>query len=212
MQNATLVIKQGKTVAVGANITVPKDAVVIDCKGKYIYPSFIDAYSDYGITAPQRQQGSGFNFFAGQFNSNQKGAYGWNQAIRTDINAVAIFAADDAKAKPLRDLGFGTVLTHQKDGIARGTGAVVTLANKKENLVVVKDKASAHYSFNKGVSTQSYPNSMMGYVAVLRQNFLDAQWYKNNPAAEGDHPSAGRTPVLSERTLPPHAIQRAGAG
>jgi imidazolonepropionase-like amidohydrolase len=183
--NATLVIRDGKIVAVGAGVPVPKDAQVVDCKGKFIYPSFIDAYSDYGITAPQRPQGSGFNFFAGQFNSNQKGAYGWNQAIRTDVNAVTIFATDDAKAKPLRDLGFGTVLTHQKDGIARGTGAVVTLANEKENLVIIKEKASAHYSFNKGVSTQSYPNSMMGYVAVLRQNFLDAQWYKNNPAAEG---------------------------
>ena len=46
LQNATLVIKQGKIVAVGANIAAPKDAVVIDCKGKYIYPSFIDLFSD----------------------------------------------------------------------------------------------------------------------------------------------------------------------
>src|SRR6478735_1924217 len=62
LQNATLVIKQGKIVAVGANIAIPKDAVVIDCKGKYIYPSFIDVFSDYGITSPQRERGAGFNF------------------------------------------------------------------------------------------------------------------------------------------------------
>ena len=42
LQNATLLIKDGKIVAVGAGIAVPKDAVVIDCKDKYIYPSFID--------------------------------------------------------------------------------------------------------------------------------------------------------------------------
>jgi imidazolonepropionase-like amidohydrolase len=47
LQNATLVIKQGKIV--GINIPVPKEAVVIDCKGKFIYPSFIDLYSDYGV-------------------------------------------------------------------------------------------------------------------------------------------------------------------
>ena len=51
LTNATLVIKDGKIVAIGTNITVPKDAVVTDCKGKYIYPSFIDIYSDYGIAA-----------------------------------------------------------------------------------------------------------------------------------------------------------------
>ncbi len=92
---------------------------------------------------------------------------------------------DDKSAKPLRDIGFGSVLTHQKDGIARGTGAFVTLADEKENLVIVKEKASAHYSFSKGTSTQSYPSSMMGSVALLRQTYLDAQWYKGKPAKEG---------------------------
>ena len=64
------------------------------------------------------------------------------------------FSTDEAKAKPLRDVGFGTVLTHVKDGIARGTGALVTLANEKENIVILKESASAHYSFSKGSSTQ----------------------------------------------------------
>src|SRR4051812_7265158 len=41
LANATLVIRDGKITAVGTNITVPKDAVQVDCKGKYIYPSFI---------------------------------------------------------------------------------------------------------------------------------------------------------------------------
>lgn len=185
ISNATLVVREGKIVAAGANVTVPSDATVIDCKGKFIYPSFIDIYSDYGIAIPQRAPG-GFNFFAAaQLTSNQKGAFGWNQAIRADVEGDKLFNVDDAKAKPLRDLGFGTVLTHSKDGIARGTGTVVTLANEKENLVMVKEKASAHYSFSKGSSTQSYPGSLMGTIALLRQTYLDAQWYKSNPAKEG---------------------------
>ncbi|HKC35942.1 MAG TPA: amidohydrolase family protein, partial [Chitinophagaceae bacterium] len=100
-------------------------------------------------------------------------------------DAFKVFAIDDNKAKPLREAGFGTVLSHVRDGIARGTGTVVTLANSKENLVMLKEKASAHYSFNKGTSTQSYPSSMMGSIALLRQSFLDAQWYKQKPAEEG---------------------------
>ena len=185
LQDATLVIRKGKIVSVGNDAGIPKDAVVINCKGKYIYPSFVDLYSDYGIPTPQREARS-FDFRApAQINSNQKGAYGWNQALRTDVDASGIFAADDAKAKPLRDAGFGTVLSHQKDGIARGTGVLATLATEKENLVVIKAKASAHYSFSKGTSTQSYPSSMMGSIALLRQTYLDAQWYKSNPTAEG---------------------------
>jgi len=188
ISNATLVIREGKIISVGTNAPIPKDAVTINCTGKYIYPSLIDVYSDYGIAAPTRQQaaGAGSGFFAPQqFTSNTKGAYGWNQAIHSETNAIELFATDDAKAKPLRDNGFGSVLTHNKDGIARGTGAFVTLATEKENLVVVKEKASANYSFSKGTSTQSYPGSMMGSVALLRQSYIDAQWYKNKPAKEG---------------------------
>ncbi len=184
--NATLVVKDGKILAVGANLKVPAGAVEIDCKGKFIYPSFIDIYSDYGIATPQRTGAGGFNFAQpAQLETTTKGAYGWNQAIKSDVDAYKSFAVDNAKAKPLRDAGFGTVLSHVKDGIARGTGVVATLADNKENLVIIKDKASAHYSFNKGTSTQSYPSSMMGMIALLRQTYLDAQWYKTKPAAEG---------------------------
>lgn len=190
LANATLVIRDGKIVALGATgVTIPKDAVVIDCKDKFIYPSFIDIYTDYGIASAQRDPNAlraAFNFNApSQITSNTKGAYGWNQAIRPETDAIKQFVVDDSKAKTWRDLGFGTVLTHSKDGIARGTGAVVTLANENENAVVVKDKASAHYSFNKGTSTQSYPSSLMGSIALLRQTYLDGQWYKNNAAKEG---------------------------
>ncbi len=190
LQNATLIIRKGKIEAVGINIPLPKDAVVIDCSGKYIYPSFIDIYSDYGIPSAERATGQGAAgpgafFRVQQLNSNTKGAYGWNQAIKSEIEAYKLFTADDAKAKGLRDIGFGSVLTHQKDGIARGSGAFVTLANQSDNLVLIKDKASAHYSFSKGTSSQSYPSSMMGSIALLRQTYLDAQWYKSNPVSEG---------------------------
>ncbi len=186
--DATLVIKDGRIVAVGAGLKVPAGAVEVDCKGKYLYPSFIDIYADYGIPQAQRPGGA-----PNQFNPQQqpqletatKGAYGWNQAIKSDADAYRSFAVDDAKAKPLREAGFGTVLTHIRDGVARGTGAVVSLANEKENLVIIKERASAHYSFNKGTSAQSYPGSMMGYIALLRQTYLDAQWYKNKPVTEG---------------------------
>ena len=185
--NGTLVIKDGRITAVGSGLKVPAGAVEIDCKGKYIYPSFIDIYSDYGT--PQRAAGTGFGGFnfnqAPQLETTVKGPYGWNQALKSDVDVYKVFSVNDASAKPLRELGFGAVLTHVKDGVARGTGAVVTLANEKENLVIIKEKASAHYSFNKGTSTQSYPSSMMGYIAMLRQTFLDAQWYKTKPYTEG---------------------------
>ena len=177
LQNATMVVKDGKITAIGNGLAVPQGAQVVDCQGKFIYPSFVDVYADYGMPAPT--PGRPFSWTAPPPPiAPQKGNVGWNAAIKAEQNAVQLFTTDEAKAKQLRDAGFGTVLTHMKDGIVRGTGSVVTLANKKENYVTLKEKASMHYSFSKGSSPNQYPSSQMGSVALLRQTYLDAQWYK----------------------------------
>ena len=176
IDNAVMVIKAGKVAEAGTGIAIPVGAIVHDLKGRYIYPSFIDMYTDYGMPAvPKANHEEGV-----QYESNIKGAYGWNQAIKTDFDASKSFVVNDVKADELRKLGFGVVLTHRRDGIARGTGAVVALNNDKENKVVLKGMASAHYSFSKGSSTQEYPSSLMGTIALLRQTYYDAQWYKTS--------------------------------
>lgn len=177
IEKATLLIRKGRIEAVGNAVTVPKGAVVVDLGGKFIYPSFIDTYTAYGVPeAVKKDMPPGGT--PPQFVSDKKGAYGWNQAIKPEIEAVTLFSPDAKAAGSLRELGFGTVLAHQKDGIARGTGVVVVLADLSAQETVIKDRASAHYSFNKGISTQDYPDSQMGAIALLRQTYLDAQWYK----------------------------------
>ena len=185
IEKATLVIKQGKIVAVGTTVEIPKEAIVVDCNGKFIYPSFVDPLTDYGANTPKRGAG-GFNFGApAQFGSNKAGAYNWNQAIKPEVNAVESFSVDEATAAGFRNNGYGVVFTHVKDGIARGTGAVVTLAGTNENNSILKTKAAQVFSFDKGTSTQSYPSSLMGSIALLRQTYLDAKWYTTKPASEG---------------------------
>lgn len=175
LDSATLVIREGKIEAVGKGIALPQGAIVHDMKGRYIYPSFIDIYSDYGMPEVKKAQWDD----KPHLESDIKGAYGWNQAIHTDFSAIKNFIANSSPStEELRKLGFGTVLTHKKDGIARGMGAVVSLGNDKENNLVIKGTASAHYSFNKGSSMQDYPSSLMGSIALLRQTYYDADWYR----------------------------------
>ncbi|SFH20465.1 amidohydrolase family protein [Pontibacter chinhatensis] len=182
ISNATLVIRNGKVEAVGTNVKVPAGAVVMDAAGKHIYPGLVDMYSDYGLPEVKVERR---NWRAApQMESTKQGAYNWNEAIRPETNAVELFKVDAKKADELRKQGFGTVLTVHRDGIARGTAALVTLAEKRENEVVLKDKAAAALSFDKGTSKQDYPNSLMGSVALLRQTYLDAQWNAQNPQKE----------------------------
>lgn len=183
--DATMIIRDGKIEAVGLNLPVPKGAIVQDMQGKFIYPSFIDIYSDYGMPAVVRSQDQGPR--GPQFLTNKGGAYSWNQAVHPEVQGSSLFEVKADQAKDLRELGFGTVSSHQKDGIMRGTGAVVLLGEEKSNEMLLKDQAAAYYSFNKGVSTQDYPSSLMGSIALLRQTYYDAQWYKStNGKAEAN--------------------------
>ena len=176
LSDATMVIRNGKIEAVGKDISIPKGAVVTDLRGKFIYPSFIDIYSDYGMPAITKDSPAGPR--PPQPLSNKAGSYSWNESVHPEIHSNNIFSINKDNAKQLRDLGFGTVSTHQHDGIMRGTGAMVLLGEERANEMVIKDQSAAYYSFNKGTSKQDYPSSLMGSIALIRQTYYDAQWYK----------------------------------
>ncbi|MCK6618658.1 MAG: amidohydrolase family protein [Cyclobacteriaceae bacterium] len=189
IQNATLLVKNGRVEQVGTNLTVPKGYTTYDVKGKYIYPSLIDLSTNYGLPEVQRPRGGGGGFTgAEQMESNTKGAYNANQAIRSHYNAADEFSVNATRANELRKAGFGAVLTYKPDGLARGTAAFVTLGESSDNNVLLRQKAAATYSFEKGTSTQNYPSSLMGCIAVLRQTYMDAEWFGSlNPRPFADN-------------------------
>ncbi|MGB1988860.1 MAG: amidohydrolase, partial [Flavobacteriales bacterium] len=173
IQNGTLIIKGDEILRADADTTIPEGAIVHDMKGKYIYPSFIDLNANYGIEEPKKVKWKP----SPQYKSNTKSGAGWNEAIHPEFNANSLFAYDENEADSYRSAGFGVVLSHQNNGIARGSGLLATLADGTENKSILKGKASAHYSLSKGTSRQKYPSSLMGTLALLHQSYLDAEWY-----------------------------------
>lgn len=181
INNGVLLVKDKLIQSVGTGTAIPKGYTVIDLKGKYIYPSLIDAFTSYGIPEATRNTAGGGGFGGRQsvFTSTKKGAYGWNESIRPETEVRNIFAVDTKKADDMRKAGFGSVNAISRDGIARGTSAAVTLNDLRENEVMLNDQTAANYSFNRGTSSNDYPSSLMGSIALLRQTYLDANWYKN---------------------------------
>jgi len=176
--NGTLLIKDRKIEAVGAGVAIPKGYVTIDLKGKHIYPGLIDAYTTYGIPEEPRKEFSRRGSYTPVYTTTKPGAYGWNEAIKPEMNAKAIFHADASKTEDLKKNGFGAVQSLIHDGISRGTSVAVTLGDERDNEVMLNDEAAAHYSFNKGTAATDYPSSLMGSIALIRQTYYDAQWYK----------------------------------
>ena len=173
IDNATLLIKDGKVVSVGNSVNIPKNTTKINLTGKTIYPSFIDLYTTFGVEKPKRG-GDG-----PQYGPSRSGFY-WNDHIMPEQDVMSSFKYDAKSASELHKLGFGMVNTHIPDGVVRGTGALIALNNDADNsLRVVDGETTQHLSFSKSVtSRQRYPSSIMGSMALLRQMYNDAKWYE----------------------------------
>tara|TARA_B100002052_G_scaffold200172_1_gene182656 strand:+ start:123 stop:3209 length:3087 start_codon:yes stop_codon:yes gene_type:complete len=183
VENGTLIIKNGKIISVGKDINIPNGVRKFDLNGNFIYPSFIDLYSDYGIVKNKSNRSSGgrmSSYTNPQMLSNKDGPFSWNESIRPEYNSVENIKFDQKKSNILRKEGFGSVVSHNMDGIMRGTGTFISLSNDVEQNIIFSEKASNHFSFMKGSSRQRYPSSLMGAVALMKQSFFDAEWYKAN--------------------------------
>ena len=183
IENATMVIKDGRIVAIGKNVNIPKNAVIEDATGMHIYPSFIESYGDIAMKSPDRASRSNVQ----QYDESRKGYY-WNDHIRPEQTAMDHFKYDDKEAQKYIDAGYGLVQTHLHDGIARGNGMIIALNNNgTDSDRILRQESGNFFSLEKSdQSRQSYPTSMMGALALLRQTHYDANWYAQGHAKNKD--------------------------
>lgn len=181
IEKGTLLIQNGKVVGAGTKISIPKNCTTINIDGRSIYPSFIDIYTSFGIEKPK-----GITERNPLYDTKRTGYY-WNESIRSEVNAYETFKYDQTKAEEFLKAGFGVVGTHVPDGIARGSGTLIALNNFEKKNQLLSDKVTNHFAFTKSVTTnQSYPSSLMGMMALLRQMYFDLDWYKKGNSATKD--------------------------
>lgn len=179
ISNATIIVRNKKIESVAANGKVPAQLKEINLSGKTVYPSFVDLYSNYGVeqTTAKNERSN-----REQFNTNKQGAFAWNEAIKPEVDAMHLFAYNEQTANFYKSAGFGVVLTASSDGICRGVSALVSTANVQPHYSILASQVTGVFSFNKGSSKQNYPSSLMGSIALIRQTYLDAQWYQQQSA------------------------------
>ena len=183
IENGGLVIRDGRIVAVGADIAVPADAVLHDVEGKTIYPGFVDPYTEYGL-AHVEELNSKKESDGPKYEGDRAGADSWNDAVHAERVWVGAFRPDEEAASALRKQGFTSVHSAKMDGVFRGRGMVAGLGKGPANTTLRRADGLQLLSFDKGSSQQSYPSSLMGSIALLRQTFLDADWYRGAHAAD----------------------------
>ncbi|HVZ40781.1 MAG TPA: amidohydrolase family protein [Candidatus Kapabacteria bacterium] len=111
--NGTVVIRDGKIVAVGPNVTPPGDAQVIDCAGMTIYPGFIDAGTELGLvevgSLPETQD------------ADEMGE------ITPQMQALTAVNPNSVSIPITRTSGVTTVITAPTGGLFPGTAALINL-------------------------------------------------------------------------------------
>src|SRR5690606_31733711 len=184
IKNGMFAVKDGKITAIGKTISIPANSVRIDLEGKEVYPSFIDVYSEFGMKSPARASG---NSSQPQYDASREGYY-WNDHIRPETRGILHFSFNKEEAAKLHKSGFGVVNTHLPDGIVRGSGVLVALNPEgTEGDRIISDRSGQYLSYEKSVqSRQAYPSSIMGAMALLRQSYMDADWYSKGNSQNKD--------------------------
>lgn len=173
LEEATLLVRDGIIEKAGRKVKIPPDAVKRNMEGKTVYPGFIDLFSHYGIPESGEKAAEA-----------RRGARHWNPAVLPERRAADLLCPDEKAAGAYRRWGFTAVVSCPREGIFRGSGALVLLSDKKAGRTVVASDAAQALSFDKGPGfvrrgVEGYPATLMSHLALIRQTLLDARWYEN---------------------------------
>jgi hypothetical protein len=209
LENATVIISRGVIKAVSKDAAIPDEAWVIEGKGLIVYPGFIDSFTDVGIPpAPAPAGGEGGArpqppVWRGP--EDRPGATPWRSAA--DEASLS-----DKRVETWRSAGFTTVLSAPKGGMFPGQAALLNLGGERNGDMVVKSPVAIPISLQPVGNFSSFPGSLMGSLAYVRQVWLDTDWstksqaiYEKNPRGVA-RPRYDRTDEALADALEDHAL------
>jgi imidazolonepropionase-like amidohydrolase len=221
IERGTVVIRNGLIAAVGASVSAPADARVIDGTGLTIYPGLIDANTTLGIPQPSPSTPTSFVVGAGRVVAGTgpvptlaASAFSPNMSqpgLQPETLAVDSIQPGGATIEAARSAGICAALVAPREGIFIGQSAFINLAGETSQQMIVRTPVALHVGFTP-LRTGTYPGSLMGVFSALRQMLLDAgrlreanQIYARNPRGlrrpEQDRSLVALFPVLA-RELP----------
>ena len=169
IQHGTIVIRDGRIVAVGENAQVPAGAQVIDGTGRYVIPGIVDAHSHTALEA------------VNEGTKSVTAEVRIHDVVRHD--ALALY----------RELAGGVTSANLLHGSANTIGGQNETIKLRyglpaESLLFVGAPPGIKFALGENVrqsnntvlpgQTRRYPESRMGVEQVLRDAFTRAQHYK----------------------------------
>jgi imidazolonepropionase-like amidohydrolase len=202
MDNATVVVSRGVITAVGTNVTIPPDAWVIEGKGLIVYPGLVDAFTDVGLLAAAPASGGGGSAGGSEGNARPPISKGPEDRPATTpwLNSADEINLADARIEGWRSAGFTTTVSAPKTGIFPGQAAVLNLAGERAGNLVVKEPVAVPISLQAPGGFRSYPGSLMGAIAYVRQVWIDTNWSAQADALYAKNPRGVERPRYDQST------------
>ncbi len=195
IESGTVVVANGLIKAVGANVSIPPEAFIIDGKGLTVYPGLFDAMAELAppSEAPPPQATTGGNRprpMPAEISSGPEDRPG----TKPWVVASDELNLKDKRFDTWRDGGFTTALAAPKGGMIQGQGSVIDFAGDHAGDMVIKTPATLDLSMIPAGGFFSFPGSLMGVIAYERQVFIDARWYEQAQSVYSAHPAGLERP------------------
>lgn len=201
IENATIVIRDNVIESVGANTEVPAGARVWNFTNRVIYPAFIDPAVTLRSTNTVRGKIDEATHFYGLENRFADKPALEASRITPHRRALEGYAPEEKELKALRELGFGAGNVLPGAGIIRGTSGVTLFGDDQPNAGILRDNTFQVVSFDTdGGRENSYPRSLMGVIATIRQTLYDARQLNVQPGSDFDPALVALTNVVANRT------------
>lgn len=202
IDRGNVVIRNGLIAGVG-NVQPPADARVIDGTGLTIYPGLIDAYTNLALPeapAPVGGGGGGGGGFLALLAAPRPSPTGPNSTqppgLQPEVMVEDELRASSPDLEGSRNAGITTALSAPRSGIWMGQSALINLAGETPQQMIIKSPVAMHVGFIPLRGT--YPGSLMGVFAVLRQMMLDAQRYRDSMQIYDKSPRGTRRPDIDK--------------
>ena len=162
MDNATVLIRDGKIVAVGPDVTVPAGATRIDATGKWVTPGFFHGKTTEGLQVVGSVSETNEQSMEGDINASFNVADGINpRAVTIPIDRLE---------------GLTTVVSMPSGRFIQGQAAVIDMSGATVGDLLVRSPAGMAVDLTSG-SKGAVGGSRAGLVERLRQLLDDAKEY-----------------------------------
>lgn len=203
IEKGVIIIRDGLIEAVGiqGKIDIPEDAQIIEAEGMTAYPGLINAHTNLFLEPSQEptQQAPG---------AARPQTPAERTPARPDLQILTQLKPKKSDIDNFHRIGVTTVLVAPQRGIFAGQSVLLNLNGEKIEDMVVKNPVALHIQFV--TERGSYPNSLMGTMAYLRQSFLDAAHYAEHLATWKKSPRFLVRPVYNSflEALIPFVVER----